>query len=206
MPEKLHDTTAAGVVSVRINHPLAKLDVVIARSSTDLVPRHGKLGAAGGADLLRGLKELLGLGVVPNGRGRGGVQGRSAGAFKHLFPHPFSHMTIDAMTGLAPGVPIAAEIHVAILLDEIELEVAHSHDIIVQGRIDMPGHEETRPVCVKEGDGGREVVVMVDYVGKVGHGFVALVEGSFEGTFVLYRDPRRIDDVDGRLPAVRMRN
>jgi hypothetical protein len=61
-------------------------------------------------------------------------------------------------------------------------------------------------VCVKEGDGGREVVVMVDYVGKVGHGFVALVEGSFEGAFVLYRDSRRIDDVDGRLPAMRMRN
>lgn len=59
MPEELHDPTTLGVVLVRVDHPLADLDVVVDRPLADLIARDGELRAAGGADLLGHAEEAL---------------------------------------------------------------------------------------------------------------------------------------------------
>lgn len=42
--------------------------------------------------------------------------------------------------------------------------------------IDVPCHEEACTVGVEKDDGGGKGVVVFDYIGEVGHGFVAFVE------------------------------
>lgn len=57
---------------------------------------------------------------------------------------------------------------------------------------------------MQEGDGGREGGVMIDYVGQVGHAFVAFVERGSEVSAV--RGVGRggwVDGVDCSLPAGR---
>ena len=64
----------------------------------------------------------------------------------------------------------------------------------------MPGGEEARAVGVEEDKGGREVGVVVDNVGEVGHGLSAFVhwgrEDSIRGV------GGGVDGVNRRLPAV----
>ena len=47
--------------------------------------------------------------------------------------------------------------------------------------VGVPGREEAGAVRVDEDEGGREVGVVVDDVGEVGHGFSAFVHGGREG-------------------------
>lgn len=54
---------------------------------------------------------------------------------------------------------------------------------------------------VEEGDGGWEAVVVVDDVGQVGHGLVALVDGSGERVGVLDGGIGWVDGVDSALPT-----
>lgn len=42
--------------------------------------------------------------------------------------------------------------------------------------IDVPGHEEACTVGVEKDYGGGKGVIEIDYIGEVGHGFVAFVE------------------------------
>lgn len=98
-----------------------------------------------------------------------------------------------------PRVPVTAEIHIAGLLYEGELEGAQGVDVGVEGGVGVPGGEETGAVGVEEGEGGGEGGVVVYYVGEVGHGFVAFVEGGGEvgGEGV----GGGVDGVDCCLPA-----
>lgn len=64
----------------------------------------------------------------------------------------------------------------------------------------MPGGEEARAVGVEEDEGGREVDVVVNNVGEVGHGLSAFIHWRRE-------DSTRgvgggVDGVNRRLPAV----
>lgn len=59
---------------------------------------------------------------------------------------------------------------------------------------------------VEEGDCGGEVVVVVDYVGEIGHGFVAFVEWGHQGVGVRSCFSRGVDNVDCALPAVEIKN
>lgn len=54
---------------------------------------------------------------------------------------------------------------------------------------------------MEEGDGGWEAVVVVDDVGQVGHGLVALVDGSDERVGVLDGGIGWVDGVDSALPT-----
>ena len=106
----------------------------------------------------------------------------------------------------AARVGVAAQVHEAVLDDEVELEGAHGHDVVVERGVVVPGFQEAFAVGVEEGHhGGEGVVVVVDYVGQVGHGFAALVDGCGEevgggggggGGWLGW-----VDDVDGPLPA-----
>ena len=66
----------------------------------------------------------------------------------------------------------------------------------------MPSREETRSVRVEEGYGGREIVVVIDEVGQVRHGLVALIDGGGEPVGVRC-DISRIDYIDGSLPTAK---
>jgi hypothetical protein len=59
-------------------------------------------------------------------------------------------------------------------------------------------------VGVEKGDGGGEGVVVVDYVGEVGHGLVAFVQRGGELLVVCDGCFGRVDGVDCALPAVRV--
>ena len=55
---------------------------------------------------------------------------------------------------------------------------------------------------MQEGEGGREVGVVVDYVGEVGHGFSAFVHGGCEeGRGGCIIGGGRVDGVDCCLPT-----
>lgn len=56
---------------------------------------------------------------------------------------------------------------------------------------------------VEEGDCGREVVVVVDEVGEVGHRLVALVKRGFKFVFVVGGGSRGIYNIEGSLPTRR---
>ncbi len=78
-------------------------------------------------------------------------------------------------------VPIAAQVHVAALLHKGEPEGSQGVDVVVEGRVGVPGGEEAGAVGVEECEGRGEGGVVVDYVGEVGHGFAAFVHGGREG-------------------------
>lgn len=75
----------------------------------------------------------------------------------------------------AARVPVAAEVDVAGILDEGDVQGAQGVDVGVQGGVGVPGREETRAVGVEEGQDVRQRGVVVDDVRQVGHGLVALV-------------------------------
>lgn len=68
--------------------------------------------------------------------------------------------------------------------------------------IDVPGHEKACTVGVEKDDGGGKGVVVIDYIGEVGHGFVAFVERGRQGVGVQSCFVRGVDNVDCPLPAV----
>lgn len=208
MPEKLHDPSTAGISFIRVDDPLPDLDIILPRTHKDLVSRHSKLCATCGTHIFGHAKVFLiggDLGGVLHRVQFGSlacIQCWGAGPLEDIRPHLLRHMLVLAMTFLAPGVPIASKVDVAVLLDEIELKSAHCSDIVVQWRIDMPCQKKSGPMRVEEGYGRGKVFVVVDHVGQIGHGLMAFVEGSREHLAVVSRDAGRVHDVDRTLPTV----
>ena len=208
MPEKLHDPSTAGIGFIRVDDPLPDLDIILPRTHENLLSRYGKLRATCGTHILGHAEVFLISGQL------GGVlrhiqfgslaciQSWGAGSLENIRPHLLRHMLVLAMTFLAPGVPIAAKVDVAILLDEIELESAHCVDIVMQRRIDMPCQKESGSMRVEEGYGRGKVFVVVDHVGQIGHGLMAFVEGGRELLAVRSRNAGGVYDVDRTLPTV----
>ena len=89
-------------------------------------------------------------------------------------------MFIRRMRFQTPWVPVTAEVHVAGLLYEGELQGTEGVDVGVQGSVGVPGGEEAGAVGVQEGERRGQMGVVVYYIGEVGHGFVAFVEGGGE--------------------------
>lgn len=134
MPQKLHNPATRGTVQLGIRDPISKLDIILSRTLEHLVARHGELGATRGTDTTGNLHEILTLHV----RIRwlltvccSHIRRGSAGALEDLPPHIFRDVSVYPMTLHASGVPIAAEVDVAILLDEGELQSAHGGDVVV---------------------------------------------------------------------------
>ncbi len=67
----------------------------------------------------------------------------------------------------------------------------------MEWRVGMPASEEAITVRVDQGKSRRQGVIVVYYVGEVGHGFVAFVHRGCEGGSVC----RRIDGENCGLPA-----
>ena len=101
----------------------------------------------------------------------------------------------------ASGVPVAAQVHVAVALHERDLEGAQRVDVVVERGVGVPGGEEAGAVGVEEDEGGGEAGVVVDDVGEVGHGFAAFVHGGREGGGGVVAGGG-INGVDCCLPAV----
>lgn len=208
MPEELHDPSTAGIGLIRVNDPLPDLDIVLPRTHEDLVSRHSKLRATCGTYILGHAEVFLiggNLGGVLHHVEFGSltcIQSWGAGPLENIRPHLLRHMLVLAMAFLAPRVPIAPKVSVAVLLDEIELESAHCGDIVVQRRIYMPCQKEPGSMRVEEGDSRGKVLVVVDHVGQIGHGLMAFVEGSREHLAVRSRNAGGVHDVDRTLPTV----
>lgn len=78
-------------------------------------------------------------------------------------------MLVIPMRLQTPWIPVAAEVHVAIFLHVGELKGAQGVDVVMKGRIGVPGSEKASMVRVQEREGGGKGVVVVDYVAKVSH-------------------------------------
>ena len=174
MPQELHHPPRRSIVKLRVDNPLAKPDIIIQRTLLNLLSRDSELRAACGANLGRLAKVFLARELLL--RGGGGIQRRRTRAVENFHPNLLGDMAIEAVGALAAWIPIAAKIHITVLLDEIELQVTHGYDIVMEWRINVPRHEEACTMGVKKSDGRGKVVVEIDYVREVGHGFVAFVE------------------------------
>ena len=97
-------------------------------------------------------------------------------------------------------VPIATKIDVAVLLHKRYPKRVESIDVGMQGSVGVPGRQEAGAVGVHECHYGREGGVVVDDIGQVGHGFVALVHRGGECDVGGGKDGR-VDGVDCALPA-----
>lgn len=86
-------------------------------------------------------------------------------------------MYVEPVGFLAAGVPVAAEIDVAVVLDKVGSQHAHCVDVVVERGVIVPCQEEAVAMCVEKDYCRGKGVVVVNYVGEVGHGFVAFVQG-----------------------------
>lgn len=105
-------------------------------------------------------------------------------------------MRVVPLLQLAAGVPVAAQIGVAVAAHKVGAQFAQRVDVVVKGGVGVPGSPEAVAARVDEGHDGGEGVVVLDYVGEVGHGFVAFVGRGVQGGVGV------VDRVDGVLPAV----
>ncbi len=108
-------------------------------------------------------------------------------------------MFVLAVGFFTAGVPVAAEVDVAVLLDVGDLEGAQGVDVVVERGVGVPCVAEAAPVWMDEGEGSGEGGVVVDDVGEVGHGFVAFVLWGCEGC--VGGGGGGVDGVDCVLPA-----
>ena len=183
MPQKLHNPPTQRITLLRFDNPPPQLLIILPRPLQYLLPTNRKLRTT----------RLPNLPIPPPSLP---LRTRPP---PHILPHLLRHMFIRCVRFQTPGVPVAAEVHVAGLLYEGELEGTEGVDVGVQGGIGVPGGEEAGAVGVQEGEGGGEVGVIVNYVGEVGHGFVAFVEGG--GEVVGDSIGGRVDGVYCCLPA-----
>ena len=160
VPQILHDPTRLPIAQLRPYHPLANLDVVFPRPFPNLLPGDGELGAT------RDGEGGVGYGLCS----RGPIEKRCAGLVEDFLPHLPRDMLVPSGGFVAAAWgPVAAEVDVAVLPDECELEVLESVDVVVQWVVRVPSAQEARAVRVDEGYGGGEGGVVVDYVGQVRH-------------------------------------
>ena len=129
MPQKLHYTPGFGVVHLCIHHPLTELLVVAQGALPYSVTGNGELSTAccayffhwragWGAGLSMRLLKGVGGGVVLVGDGGGGsvIPPTGARSLKHTSPNIGRNMCIVPVGFLTSWIPIASQIHVAILL------------------------------------------------------------------------------------------
>lgn len=150
MPQELHHPPGHGIVQFRLDNPLPELHIVLTRSLQHLAPRDHKLRTARRANLLR-LAHVLLRGEFLLIRRRG-VQWRGARSLKDIPPDLLGDMLIETVGFLAAGVPIAAEVDVAVFLDEVGLKHAHGVDVVVEWSVIVPCHEEPCAMGVEKGD------------------------------------------------------
>lgn len=118
MPQELHHPPGRSIAKFCIDNPLPELNIILQWSLLNLISRERELCAACGANLGRLAKISLTREFLL--RGRGSIQRRRTRAGEDIRPDLLGDMGIGAVGVLAAGVPIAAKIHVAVLLDEIE--------------------------------------------------------------------------------------
>lgn len=118
MPQELHHPSGRSVAKFCVDNPLPELDIIFQRSLLNLISGERELRAACSANFGRLAKISLAREFLV--RGRGGIQRRRTRAGEDIRPDLLGDMGIGAVGVLAAGIPIAAKIHVAVLLDEIE--------------------------------------------------------------------------------------
>lgn len=138
MPQELHHPSRRGVAQFRVDNPLAEFDVILTGPELHLRATKRELRTARGANLVRFAQVALVVGLCLVRRRS--VEGWSGGAVEDVPPDLIGDVGVVAVGFLAAGVPVAAEVDVAVLLDEIELEHAHCGDVVVERSVDMPGH------------------------------------------------------------------
>lgn len=104
------------------------------------------------------LLKVVGRGIILVGDGGGGGGGRSGGggvipptgarSLKHTPPNIRRNMCIVPVGFLTPRIPIASQIHVAILLHKWNLQGPQCMYVVMQGGVGVPGREEAGAVGV----------------------------------------------------------
>ena len=91
--------------------------------------------------------------------------------------------------------PNAAQIGIAIMLNEINIQGIYGVDVIIVISIRVPASWIPITMAVEEYDGGSEIIIMVDYICEVGHGFSAFIYFCVDGSILI------INSVDDILPT-----
>lgn len=163
MPQELHHPSGHGIIQLGVDYPLPELDIVLARSLQHLAPRDRKLRTARRANLFRLAHVLVHWGFLLIRRGS--VQWRRARALKDIPPDLLGDMYVEPVGFLAAGVPVAAEIDVAVFLDKVGSQHAHCVDVVVERGVVVPCQEEAVAMGVEKDNCRGEGVVVVNYVG-----------------------------------------
>lgn len=148
MPQELHDPSGHGISQLGVDNPLPELDIVLTRSLQHLAPRDRKLCAARRANLLRLAHVLVQRRFLLIRRRS--VQWRRAGAFEDIPPDLLGDMDVEPVGFLAAGVPVTAEIDVAVFLDKVGSQHAHCVDVVVERGVVVPRQEEAVAMGVEK--------------------------------------------------------
>lgn len=167
MPQKLQHPPTPRIAQRRIHHPLPQPFIIAQRPLQHPVPTDGELRTTCRPDL---------TGHVVRLRER-----RFRCPLENIPPDVRRDVFVLAVRFLAAGVPVAAEVDVAVFLNVGDLEGAQGVDVVVEGSVGVPCVAEAAPVWMDEGEGDGEGGVVVYDVGEVGHGFVAFILWGCEG-------------------------
>lgn len=167
MPQELQYPPTVRITQVRIHHPLPQTLIIAQRPLQHPVPTNGKLRTTGRPHLARHIVRLR--------------KRRFRCAFENFLPYFRRNVFVLAMRFFAARIPVAAKVDVAVFLHVGESECAEGVDVVVEGGVGVPCVAKAAAMRMDEGKGGGEGGVVVDYVGEVGHGFMAFVLRGCEG-------------------------
>ena len=122
MPEELHYPSRTSIIQLGLDQPLPNLNIVLLRSSAHLLSRNSKLRTTSSSNLRRLHISLPDFRYLVR---RGHVQWWCGCFLEDFPPDILRDMLVPAVIGLAAWIPVAAQIDVAVLLDEGGLEVSH---------------------------------------------------------------------------------
>ena len=209
MPQVLKHTSTVRVGQLCIQQPLSKANIVVPRPRQDGLSRQAELSTARHPNFRNSLHQAVSRGrtcksrlppiILVNARSK--RSRRRARIRKHIVPDLRRHGKISSCLAAIVNtarIRVAAEVNVAIFYDVGELQGANGDDLVVERGVGVPGCFKAVAVGVEEEEDAGEVGVVVDYMGEVGHGFVAFVLGDDEGVI---RGPVCVDIVEGSLPA-----
>ena len=123
MPQKLQHPPTLRITLFRIDNPFPKPLIIAQRPSQHLISRHRKLRAARRTHQRRRLRS-----ITPGMRRPFRLRTRPR---EYIAPHFRRHMRVASVRFQAPRVPVAAQVRVAVFLDEGYSEGSQRVDVVV---------------------------------------------------------------------------
>lgn len=167
MPHILKNPSTPTILQRRPQQPVSHAHQVLSRHRQHLHPRKGRQRAARNLEPRSPMSSDRGRRLVVaqiDMRSRSRDTLEYAGVGKEVVPDVVGDEIVAVGVSVAAVIGIAAEVGVAVALDERELDIAEGVDIVVEGGVGMPGTREARAVGVDEDQYRGEIGIIVDDV------------------------------------------